>query len=81
MRGKKIERRFLPHLPRSVKYQHSNHLENFMKIPHKSVHKSYGIHWIDILELNDAGEMAKQSAVLVGLICFGSVGATSFILF
>ena len=31
MRGKKIERRFLPHLPRSVKYQHSNHLENFMK--------------------------------------------------
>ena len=81
MRGKKIERRFLPHLPRSVKYQHSNHLENFMKIPHESVHKSYGIHWIDILELNDAGEMAKQSTVLVGLICFGFVGATSFMLF
>ena len=80
MRGKKLEI-FLSHIPRSVKYQHSNHLENFMKIPHKSVHKSYGIHWIDILELNDAGEMAKQSAVLVGLICFGFVGATSFILF
>ena len=52
-----------------------------MKNSHEGAHKSYGIHWIDILELNDAGEMAKQSAVLVGLICFGFVGATSFILF
>ena len=70
-----------PHLPRSVEYQHFNHLEIFTKNPHEGVHKSYGIHWIDILELNNAGEMAKQSAVLVGLICFGFVGATSFILF
>ena len=52
-----------------------------MKILHKGVHKLYGLHWIDILELNDVGEMAKRSAVLVGLICFGFMGATSFILF
>ena len=52
-----------------------------MKNSHEGAHKSYGIHWIDISELNDAGEMAKQSAVLVGLICFGFVGATSFMLF
>ena len=79
--AKSLKNISLPHLPRSVKYQHSNHLEIFTKNPHEGVHKSYGIHWIDILELNDAGEMAKQSAVLVGLICFGFVGATSFILF
>ena len=79
--AKSLKDVFLPHFPGSVKYQHSNHLENFVKNPHKGVHKSYGIHWINILELNDAGEMAKQSAVLVGLICFGFVGATSFILF
>ena len=42
-----------------------------MKNPHKGVHKSYGIHWTDILELNDAEEMAKRSAILIGLICFG----------
>ena len=71
----------LPHFPRSVKYQHSNHLEIFTKNPHEGVHKSYGIHWIDILELNDAGEMAKQFAVLAGLIWFGFVGATGFKLF
>ena len=79
--AKSLKNVTLPHLLRSVKYQHSNHLEIFTKNPHEGVHKSHGIHWIDILELNDAGEMAKQSAVLVGLICFGSVGATSFILF
>ena len=80
MRGKKLEI-FLLHIPRSVKYQHSNHLEDFMKNLHKGVHKLYGLHWIDILELNDVGEMAKRSAVLVGLICFGFIGATNFILF
>ena len=79
--AKSLKNVSLPHLPRSAKYQHSSHLEIFTKNPHEGVHKSYGIHWIDILELNDAGEMAKQSAVLVGLICFGFVGATSFMLF
>lgn len=79
--AKSLKNVSLPHFPRSVKYQHSNHLEIFTKNPHEGVHKSYGIHWIDILELNDAGEMAKQSAVLVGLICFGFAGATSFMLF
>ena len=79
--AKSLKNVSLPHFPRSVKYQHSNHLEIFTKNSHGGVHKSYGIHWIDISELNDAGEMAKQSAVLVGLICFGFVGATSFMLF
>ena len=79
MRGKKLETP-LAHISRSVKYQHSNHLEDFMKNPHKGVHKLYGLHWIYILELNDVGEMAKRSAVLVGLICFGFMGATSLIL-
>ena len=51
----------------SADYQCSNQLENFMKNPHKGVHKSYGVHWTDILELNDAEEMAKRSAILVGL--------------
>ena len=36
-----------------------------MKNLHKGVRKSYGINWIDILELNDAEEMAKRSAILV----------------
>ena len=79
MRGKKHEI-LLAHILRSVKYQHSNHLEDFMKNPHKGVHKLYGLHWTYILELNDVGEMAKRSAVLVGLICFGFMGATSLIL-
>jgi hypothetical protein len=79
--AKSLKNISLPHLPRSVKYQHSNHLEIFTKNSYEGVHKSYGIHWIDILELNDAGEMAKQSAVLVGLIYFGFMGATSFMLF
>ena len=79
MRGKKLEI-LLAHIPRSVKYQHSNHSEDFMKNPHKGVHKLHGLHWIYILELNDVGEMAKRSAVLVGLICFGFMGATSLIL-
>ena len=52
-----------------------------MKNPHKGVHKSYGIHWTDILELNDAEEMAKRSAILIGLICFGFMGAASWTLF
>ena len=52
-----------------------------MKNPHKGVHKSYGVHWTDILELNDAEEMAKRSAILVGSICFGFMGAASWMLF
>ena len=35
----------------------------------------------DILELNDAEEMAKRSAILIGLICFGFMGAASWMLF
>ena len=62
-------------------YQYSNQLENLMKNPHKGVHKSYGIHWTDILELNDAEEMAKRPAILIGLICFGFMGAASWMLF
>ena len=65
----------------STDYQYSNQLENLMKNPHKGVHKSYGVHWTDILELNDAEEMAKRSAILVGLICFGFMGAASWMLF
>ena len=52
-----------------------------MKNPHKGVHKSYGVHWTDILELNDAEEMAKRSAILIGLICSGFMGAASWTLF
>ena len=59
----------------------SDQTENLMKNPHKGVHKSYGIHWTDILELNDAEEMAKRSAILIGLICFGFMGAASWMLF
>ena len=51
------------------------------KSPQGGVHKSYGVHWTDILELNDAEEMAKRSAILVGLICFGFMGAASWMLF
>ena len=74
---------FVPskHCPIIVNYQCSNHSENLMKNPHKGVHKSYGIHWTDILELNDAEEMAKRSAILIGLICLAFMGATSFMLF
>ena len=67
--------------PQSADYQYSNQLENLMKNPHKGVHKSYGVHWTDILELNDAEEMAKRSAILIGLICFGFMGAASWMLF
>ena len=67
--------------PQSAGYQYSNQLENLMKNPHKGVHKSYGVHWTDILELNDAEEMAKRSAILIGLICFGFMGAASWMLF
>ena len=80
MCGKKLEI-LLAHIPNSVKYKHSNHLKGFMKNLHKGVHKLYSLHWIDILELNDVGEMAKRSTVLVGLICFEFMCATSFILF
>ena len=67
--------------PQSADYQYSNQLENLMKNLHKGVHKSYGVHWTDILELNDAEEMAKRSAILIGLICFGFMGAASWMLF
>ena len=67
--------------PQSADYQYSNQLENLMKNPHKGVHKSYGVYWTDILELNDAEEMAKRSAILIGLICFGFMGAASWMLF
>ena len=32
-------------------------------------------------KLNDAEEMAKRSAILIGLICFGFMGAASWMLF
>ena len=67
--------------PQSADYQYSDQPENLMKNPHKGVHKSYGVHWTDILELNDAEEMAKRSAILIGLICFGFMGAASWMLF
>ena len=63
--------------PQLADYQYSDQLENLMKNPHKGVHKSYGIHWTDILELNDAEEMAKRSAIFIGLICFKFMGAAS----
>ena len=82
LRGKKLEK-IVPvnRCTQSADYQHSDQSENLMKNPHKGVHKSYGIHWTDILELNDAEEMAKRSAILIGLICFGFTGAASWMLF
>ena len=69
---------FANYYPQSADYQYNDQLENLMKNTHKGVHKSYGIHWTDILELNDVEEMAKRSAILVGLVCFGLMGATSW---
>jgi hypothetical protein len=48
---------------------------------HKGVHKSYGVSWTDILELNDADEMAWRSTIMLLGICGLFCVACSLVIF
>lgn len=48
---------------------------------HKGVHKSYGLEWLDILELNDADETAKRTFIMCMVLFFSFMIDSSLVIF
>lgn len=48
---------------------------------HKGVHKSYGIHWDDALDIQDGGyTISRNSFIAVLILTFSFMGACSLVI-